>query len=68
MKKSKYNVVFPYENHKVHYNTLYSMLADLLLKTPAVIESVHPQFYNVLIEGYFIVDENLDEVNAVENL
>ena len=75
MKKSKYNVVFQYENHKVLYNALYcrsmiidSMLADLLLKTPAVIASVHPQFYNALIEGNFIVDENLDEVNAVENL
>ena len=75
MKVSIYNVIFPYDEHIILYNTLHceSMLLDKTLSEflngdVNELENLHPEFYQALLDGHFIVDESIDEVEEVEQL
>lgn len=78
MKISKYNVTFPFGNIMILYNILRctSMLLDktlseLLLQfvdNITYIENVHPEFYKALVCDGYIVADDFDEVDAVEQL
>lgn len=78
MKPSIYNVVFPHETEMILYNTfscrsmiLDKSLADLLSRYSRnvnAIDSIHPNFYNALINENYIVEDDYDEVKAVEEL
>lgn len=76
MKASRYNVIFPEGEYMVIFNTfgynsilVEKTLAELLAKytdNAHEIEKIHPDFYLTLLQGGFIVEDNYDEVEAVE--
>lgn len=76
MKASRYNVIFPEGEYMVIFNTfgynsilVEKTLAELLAKytdNAHEIEKIHPDFYLTLLQGGFIVEDNYDEVESVE--
>lgn len=78
MKISKYNVTFPFEDKIILYNTLRctsmlldKALAELMLQNVdnvSYIKGMHPEFYKTLVGDGYIVEDDFDEVEAVEQL
>lgn len=80
MKASKYNMFFDYENQKIGFNSYsreYMALDDSLylmydssLKNSEFesLQSVHPTFFDFLVEKGFLVDEADDELQKVKDL
>ena len=80
MKASQFNVFFNYSGSHVGFNGFtqeYIIIEPLLYdlfdigsrkKDFSELKEVHEGFYNFLIEQGFLVDESLDEVDAVKQL
>lgn len=80
MKFSKFNNFIPYKN-KVLYNNSFtkqtlildSLLMDLIISAEKNneiddLKKIHPELYNTLLHGEFLVDNNLDEISRVKDL
>lgn len=79
MKLSQFNSIIPYQGEYLLYNSfsntflvLKSLLRDLLqaAKNEPVDElsTVHPDFYNALKQGKFIVEDALNEIEEVKKI
>ena len=80
MKASKYNMFFDYQNQKIGFNSysrehivlddsLYLMYESSLKTTEfQSLKSIHPTFYDFLIEKGFLVNEAEDELQKVKDL
>lgn len=80
MKSSRFNYLLRYKNYDIMFNTLTS---KLLLLDPTLIElykaanvnnnidglkGYHPIFFQKLIDGKFIIDNNVDETEEVRKI
>lgn len=78
MKTSRYNVIYSHESGYILYNTytcqslyLNSELANILSNYDTCIDdlsSLHPDFFKALVAGEFVIHDNVDEIEAVEQL
>lgn len=78
MKTSRYNVIYTQESGYILYNTytcqslfLNSELAKLLSDYDTFIDdlsSIHPDFFQALVAGGFVIQNDVDEIEAVEQL
>ena len=78
MKTSRYNVIYSQESGYILYNTytcqtlyLSSELAEILSEYDTCIDdlsSLHPSFFKALVDGGFVIHNNVDEIEAVEQL
>jgi uncharacterized protein len=79
MKYSQFNTVLPIEGNYAHFNALHQKVIfieaklEILLQTAIAngvdsLKTVHPGFYDYLIEQQFIVDDLADEVGEVRRL
>jgi uncharacterized protein len=81
MKFSKYNILLPFEEKYIYYNCLSNIfisvdpvIAKILdslkenSKNPIELKQIHESFYKALINNNFIVDEIVDEHEAVNKL
>lgn len=77
MKVSQFNLFFPYEDYKIGFNSfsnefiileemLYEMYqASAKSKSFDELKGVHPDFYQLLVDKWFLVEESMDEVQRV---
>ncbi len=80
MKQSRFNMIIPYENWFLGYNSFSNkyMIMDPLLKdlfkasidenSVDELKNIHLDFYSELLKNGFIVEDHLDEIEKVKEL
>jgi len=79
MKVSRYNIFFPYLDNVVGYNSLkndfifltnelYELYTQTLANDITALKTLHPEFWDLLVDKLFIIPNETDELQQVKNL
>ncbi|MBB3188340.1 radical SAM/SPASM domain-containing protein [Microbacter margulisiae] len=79
MRVSQYNIFFPHLHYVVGYNALaddfifltvelYELFSNTLLEDINRLETLHPDFWNLLVAKSFCIPEQTDELQKVKDL